>query len=154
MCFILDGRTRNEEPFVDTSINRRRRKVLARRNLGELRLVDAVGRVGVCDIGKVDITTLLLASNQTLPSIAAFADNLLGILLVLALAAECELVLRLAIWDLVDTEPFVGSSEEARQMTFNVLDVIQLGSEWVVDLLQAMVREREHPDRNTRGLHQ
>jgi hypothetical protein len=76
----------------------------------------------------------LLASDQTLPGITAFADDLLGILLVLAFTAEGELVLRLAIWDLVDTEPFVRCSEKAWKMTLDIFNVVQLGRKRVVDL--------------------
>ena len=78
----------------------------------------------------------MLASDQTLPSIAAFADDLLGVLLVLAFATERELVFGLAVWDLVDTEPFVGRSEKAREVTLNILDVVELGSKRVVDLVR------------------
>jgi hypothetical protein len=99
-----------------------------------LRLVHTVWRSGIRHVGQVDVTALLLASNETFPSIAAFTDDLLSILLVLAFAAECELVLRLSIWDLVDTEPFVCSTEEARKVTFDVLNIVELGSKGVVDL--------------------
>lgn len=53
---------------------------------------------------------------------------------VLALAREGELVLGLSIGDLVDTEPLVGGTEETREVTLNVLNVVQLGSERVVDV--------------------
>lgn len=89
-----------------------------------MRGINTIRRGGVCDVGQVDITTLLLSSHQAFPSIAAFADNLLGVFLVLAFTAEGELVLRLAIWDLVDTEPFVGRSEKPRKVTLNVFDVV------------------------------
>lgn len=55
-------------------------------------------------------------------------------LLVLALSRECELVLGLSVWDLVDTEPLVGSPEETRQMPLNILNVVELGRQWVVDV--------------------
>ena len=104
-----------------------------------MRLVDAVWRGLICDIGQVNITTLLLARNETFPSITAFADDLLGILLVLAFSTESELVLRLSIWDLVDTEPFVGRTEQTRKMTLDILDVVQLGCERVVDLARTLL---------------
>lgn len=135
-----DGRTRNEEPLVNASIDRSRRNVLSWWDLGELRWVDAIWRGGVCDIGQADVAALLLASNQAFPGIAALADDLLGVLLVLAFTAERELVLGLAIWDLVDTEPFVGSSEQARKVTLHILNVVQLGSKGIVDLLSACQR--------------
>lgn len=56
------------------------------------------------------------------------------ILGVLAFAGEGELVLWLAVRDLVDTEPLVGGSEEAREVAFDILDVIELGSKRVVDV--------------------
>lgn len=55
-------------------------------------------------------------------------------LLVLALAGEGELVLGLAIGDLVDTEPLVGGAEETRELALNVLDVVELSSKRVVDV--------------------
>jgi hypothetical protein len=56
------------------------------------------------------------------------------LLLVLAFTAEGELVLRLAIWDLVDAEPLVGSTEKAGQVSLNVLDIVQLGCKRVIDI--------------------
>lgn len=58
----------------------------------------------------------------------------IDILLVLALAGESELVLGLAIRDLVDTEPLVGSPQQARKVALDILDVIQLRSERVVNV--------------------
>ena len=52
--------------------------------------------------------------------------------LVLALASEGELVLGLAVGDLVDTEPLVGGTEQARQVALDVLDVVELGGQRVV----------------------
>ena len=57
-----------------------------------------------------------------------------NLLLVLALAGESELVLGLAIGDLVDTEPLVGSAEQTGQVALNVLNVVELGSQRVVDV--------------------
>ena len=61
-------------------------------------------------------------------------DDVEGVLLVLALASEGELVLGLAIGDLVDAEPLVGGTEKARQVALDVLDVVQLGGQGVVDV--------------------
>ena len=47
-----------------------------------------------------------------------------GILLVLALAGECELVLGLAVRNLVDAEPLIGGAEQAGEMALNILDVL------------------------------
>ena len=57
-----------------------------------------------------------------------------NLLLVLALAGESELVLGLAIGDLVDTEPLVGSTEKTREVTLDILDVVELSSQRVVDV--------------------
>lgn len=55
-------------------------------------------------------------------------------LLVLALAGESELVLRLSIWDLVDTEPLVGGPQQTWEVSLDILDVVELWSQWVVDV--------------------
>lgn len=44
------------------------------------------------------------------------------------------MVLWLAIWDLVDSEPFISSTEKTWEMTLDVFDVIDLWSEWVIDV--------------------
>ena len=56
------------------------------------------------------------------------------ILLVLALAREGKLVLRLAVRDLVDTEPLISGTKKTRQVALNILDIVELGSKWVVDV--------------------
>lgn len=56
------------------------------------------------------------------------------LLLVLALAGEGKLVLGLAIRDLVDTEPLVGGTEQTRQVALDILNVVELGSQGVVDV--------------------
>lgn len=61
-------------------------------------------------------------------------DNIEGVLLVLGLARERKLVLGLAIGDLVDAEPLVRGADESRQVTLNILDIIQLVSEGVRDI--------------------
>lgn len=73
-----------------------------------------------------------LASGKLLPSLGALADDVHGVLLVLALAREGKLVLRLAIWNLVDAEPLVRGTEQTGQVALDVLDVVELGSERVV----------------------
>lgn len=72
---------------------------------------DSCWRVAVGHIGNADATLVRLPGDQSLPSITALSNNLLGVFLVLAFTTESELVLWLAIWDLVDSEPFVGCSE-------------------------------------------
>ena len=59
---------------------------------------------------------------------------MLDSLLVLALASEGELVLGLAIGDLVDTEPLVGRTEKTGEVALDVLDVVELGGKRVVDI--------------------
>lgn len=85
-------------------------------------------------VGEVDVTLVGLASDELLPGLGALTDNVHGVLLVLALAAEGELVLRLAIGDFVDAEPLVGGAEKARQVSLDILDVVELGGERVVDV--------------------
>ena len=75
-----------------------------------------------------------LARDELLPGLAALADDVHGVLLVLALAGEGELVLGLAVGDLVDAEPLVGGAQQARQVALDVLDVVELGSQRVVDV--------------------
>lgn len=64
----------------------------------------------------------------------AFVDDLSGVLLVLRLSRESELVLGLAIGDLVDPEPLVGGTDQSREVPLDVLDVVQLGRKGVVDV--------------------
>lgn len=42
--------------------------------------------------------------------------------------------LGLAIWDFVDPEPFVGCTDKSWKVSFYVLDVVESGSEGVVDV--------------------
>jgi hypothetical protein len=58
-------------------------------------------------------------------------DDLHGVLLVFGLTGEGELVLRLPIGDLVDPEPLVGCPDETREVTLDIFDIVQLGSERV-----------------------
>ena len=83
---------------------------------------------------QIDITRLRLASDKPLPRLRTLPDNLHGILLVLALARERKLVLRLAIRNLIDTEPLVRCPQQPRQMPLHVLDIVQLRRERVVDV--------------------
>lgn len=46
-------------------------------------------------------------------------------LLVLALARECELVLGLAVRNLVDAEPLIGGAEQAGEVALDILDILQ-----------------------------
>jgi hypothetical protein len=82
----------------------------------------------------VNATAGSLASNELLPRFGAFAHDLHRVLLVLALAGEGELVLRLAVRDLVDAEPLIRRAEETREVTLNVLNVVQARRKRVVDV--------------------
>ena len=64
----------------------------------------------------------------------ALINNLHGVLPILALASKCELVLGLSIGDLVDTEPLVGGAEQTGEVTFDILNVVELGGERVVHI--------------------
>ena len=83
---------------------------------------------------QADIPSLSLAGDQSLPRIRTLPDDFHSILLVLAFAAESELVFWLAIWDLVDTEPLVCGTEETWEMTFDILNIVQFGGQWIVDI--------------------
>jgi hypothetical protein len=73
-----------------------------------------------------------LARRELLPGLGALADNVHGVLFVLALAGEGELVLGLAVWDLVNAEPLVGGAQQTGQVALDVLDVVELGRQRVV----------------------
>jgi hypothetical protein len=88
--------------------------------------------VGHGGVDEAEVLLGCLASGKLLPGLGALADNVHGVLLVLALAGEGKLVLGLAIGDLVDAEPLVGGAEEAGQVALNVLDVVELGGQRVV----------------------
>lgn len=75
-----------------------------------------------------------LASDEAVPSLGALVDDVHGVLLVLALASEGELVLGLSVGDLVDTEPLVGGTEETGQVALDILNIVELGGKRVVDV--------------------
>jgi len=75
-----------------------------------------------------------LTDDQTAPGFVAFMDNLRGIFLVLGLSRESESVLGLAIGNLVDPEPFIGGTDEAREMPLDIFDVVELGGQRVLDI--------------------
>jgi hypothetical protein len=83
---------------------------------------------------QADVATVALARDELLPGLGALLDNLLSVLLVLALAGEGELVLGLSVGDLVDAEPLVGGTHETGQVTLDILNVVELGSQRVVDI--------------------
>jgi hypothetical protein len=52
-----------------------------------------------------------------------FLDDAGSVFLVLSFTIESENVFRLAIRDFVDTEPFVGSTNETREVAFNIFNI-------------------------------
>ena len=86
--------------------------------------------------GKLVLVGLVgeLASDELPPSLVRLVDDLDGVLLRLGLAREGKDVLRLAVGDLVDPEPLVGGSDQAGEVPLDILDVVQSGSERVVDV--------------------
>jgi len=73
-----------------------------------------------------------LARDQATPRLVAFMDDLGSVFLVFGLTGECESVLGFSIGDFIDPEPFVGSSNKAREMALNILDVVQLGRKGIL----------------------
>ena len=146
MC-LRRGGTADEEPLVDAGIDGSGGLVLARRDV-ELASVGMLLRMSNSGVGTAmelvasvdtvelnlhrNITLGGLAGDETLPSLGALADDVHGVLLVLALAGEGELVLRLAIGNLIDAEPLVGGAEKTGQVTLDILDVVELGGQGVV----------------------
>ena len=100
-----------------------------------------------------------LAGDELLPGLAALADDVHGVLLVLALAGEGELVLGLAIGDLVDAEPLVGGAEEAGKVALDILDVVELGGQGVLDVddddlpVSLLLVKKSHDAQNLDLLH-
>lgn len=151
----LSGSTADEEPLVDGAIDGSRGKLLVG---GERRkLVRGNTAAGVLDsnVGSGNTAGGSLAGDETLPGLVALTDDVHGVpivmllagvacscgdklaknsLLVLALAGESELVLGLAVRDLVDAEPLVGGTDEAGEVTLNILNVVELGGKRVVDV--------------------
>jgi hypothetical protein len=88
----------------------------------------------MCANLQVDVTLGGLASDELLPSLGALTDNVHGVLLVLALAREGELVLRLSVGDFVDAEPLVGGTQKTGEVPLDILNVVEAGSKRVVDV--------------------
>jgi len=63
-----------------------------------------------------------------------FMDNFCSILLVLGLSGESKSVLGLAVGNLVNPEPFVGGSDQAREVPFHVLYVVELAGKRIGDI--------------------
>ena len=97
-----------------------------------------------------------LAQDEAAPGLVALVDDLGRVLLVLGLAREGEVVLGLAVGDLVDAEPLVRRADEAGELALDVLDVVHAARERVahvdddhLPVRLALVEERhdaEHLD--------
>jgi len=136
---FLDGEnssssTRDEEPLVNAWVNRSSRLILMLAD--RLKLVRGDLAVGVLDsqVGSRNFSSISLAGNESLPCLCTFTDNVSSILLVLAFTSESKLILWLSVWDLVDTEPLVCGAEKTREMALNILNIIQLSSQWIIDI--------------------
>jgi hypothetical protein len=101
---------------------------------GELALCPATTLAAESSNLQVNLTLVGLASDELLPGLGALSDNIHGVLLVLALAAKGELVLGLTVGDFVDAEPFVAGAEKAREVSFDILNVVELGGKRVIDV--------------------
>merc|ERR1712000_163459 len=130
----LSRSTADEEPLVNGAVNLLGGDLLVGGQRRELVRGDTGRRMLDSDVGGRDATGGSLASDEAFPSLSALADNVKSVALVLALASEGKLVLGLAIGNLVDTEPLVGGTEKTGQVSFDVLNVVQLGSKRVVDV--------------------
>ena len=130
----LHGSTGDEEPLVDGTVNRGRGQVLALGNGGNLAGIGRGDRGLSLGSSEGNVTSGGLAGDELLPSISTLVDDIGGVLLVLALAGESELVLGLAVGDLVDAEPLVGGAQKAGQVALNVLNVVELSGKRVVDV--------------------
>lgn len=133
---VLDRRGADEEPLVDARVDRRRRLGVRGRDgldrsvVGRHETLAAVhGRVG-----QLHLASSHLAGDQTAPGLVALVHHLGSVAAVLGLTREGELVLGLAVGDLVDAEPLVGGADEARQVALHILDVVELRGERVVDV--------------------
>lgn len=125
--------TRDVKPLVDAWVNWVRGLVLAGGYVERVRVL-VVGRTRNGSVDKRQVLLGRLARGELFPSLSTLTDNVHGILLVLALAREGKLVLRLAVGDLVDTEPLIRGAEKARKVALDVFDIIQLRSQGVVDV--------------------
>jgi len=85
-------------------------------------------------VGEVDTVGVSLTGDKVLPGLVALTDDILGVLLVLALTGESKLVLLLSVRDLVDTEPLVGGSEKTGETLLDILNVVELGSKGIVNV--------------------
>jgi len=126
------------EPLGDRWIDGCGRQVGGRKDGDIIRVTITAGhlprRAVVGQVANGDAARRGVTVNETAPGFVGFVDDLHGVLLVFSLAGEGELVLGFTIGNLVDPEPLVGCSDEAGQVTLDILDIIQLRSKRVVDV--------------------
>lgn len=127
--YYLNRGTRNVEPLVNGAVNR---GIRLRSGSGDGRLGGS--RIAEGSVGNGHALGVDLAADKAVPRLLALLDDIEGVGLVLGLAAERELVLGLAVGDLVDAEPLVRGTEQAREVALDVLDVVHLGGVGVLDV--------------------
>lgn len=125
--------TGDEEPLVNRFVNRRGRQVRSGGDTGGSTF--RVGRsLGQCSVSQVNLATRRLTLDKLLPRLAALGNDLLGVLLVLAFTREGELVLRLPVGNLVDSEPLVSGTQQAWQVSLDILNIVEFGGQRIVDI--------------------
>jgi len=95
-------------------------------------------RTGDCEVTDGNVVRSSLgwgiANNEAAPCFVTLVDDLSRVFFVLGFAGESKCVLALAIGNLVDPEPLVGGPDEARQVTLDVFDIVELWGEGVMDI--------------------
>jgi len=130
----LSSGSRDEEPLVNAWVNWCWGEVLVLRDRWKLIRGDTAWGLLDGKVGSGDFTGGSLSSDELLPSLSTLTNDIGSVLLVLALAGESELVLWLSVWDFVDSEPLIGSSQKTWQVSLDILNIIELRSQWVVDI--------------------
>jgi len=75
-----------------------------------------------------------LALDEASPRFMAFMYNLGSVFLVFGLTRKGEGILRLSIGDFVNPEPLIGGAYQTRQVTFDILNVIEFGRKRIIDV--------------------
>jgi len=102
--------TRDEEPLVNGWVDWSGMVVFTSRNVDRARL-DSVGGILNGYVGEIQLVLWRLSGDKSIPSFRTFTDNVHSVFLVLALSRESKLVLRLSIWNLIDAEPLISSTQ-------------------------------------------
>jgi len=91
---------------------------------------EEAGRVLDSDVANGEIVRGSLcrtfSSDETTPGLVTLVNDLSRVLFVFGLARERKGVFGLAVGNLVDPEPFIGSSDQTRLMSLHVFDVVEL----------------------------